>query len=365
MNATRTILQARFREHLSQLSAAGRLRTLRAPVGRDFSSNDVLGFGAENPSIAATGSRLLRGHREAWDSLEHTLAGWHRAQAALVFTSGCAANEGLLSTLVAPSDYVLSDALNHASLIDGLRLARAERFIYRHCDLLHLAEGLAAAKGRATFIVTESLFGMDGDIAPLADLVELAEAYGAVVIVDEAHATGIFGPQGSGLVDALGLREEVLATIHTGGKALGVPGAYVATSELVRDVLVNRCRSFIYTTALPPIAAQWWQTSVRRVREEPLARERVQTLARDFRALLTERAVPHIGESYIVGIPLGADARAVAVAEELQREGFDVRAIRPPTVPEGTARLRISVHADHTPALLDDLASALARALRS
>jgi len=364
VNNTLDALTTRWRSQLAALSAAGRLRTLRPPAGHDFSSNDVLGFGAEDPQLAATGSRLLRGHREAWDRLEDTLASWHRTQAALVFNSGYAANEGVLSTLIAPGDYVLSDALNHASIIDGLRLSRADRFVYRHGDLLHLAEGLAQAQGRAAFIVTESLFGMDGDIAHLADIAELAEAFGAVVIVDEAHATGVFGPQGSGLVDALGLRDEVLATVHTGGKALGVPGAYVACSELVRDVLVNRCRSLIYTTALPPITAEWWQTSVRRVREDPIARERVQTLARDFRTWLTQREVPHFGESYIVGIPLGDDARAVAVAERLQGEGFDIRAIRPPTVPEGTARLRISVHANHTPDLLERLASALAKALK-
>lgn len=364
MSTTRFLLETRWREQLSELAVAARLRSLRPPAGHDFSSNDVLGFGAEAPGVAATGSRLLRGHREAWDTLEQTLAGWHRSEAALIFNSGYAANEGLLSTLIAPGDFVLSDALNHASIIDGLRLCRAQRFIYRHCDLLHLAEGLALAKGRATFIVTESLFGMEGDIAPLADIVALADAFGAVVIVDEAHATGVFGPQGSGLVDALALRDDILATIHTGGKALGVPGAYVASSELVREVLVNRCRSLIYTTALPPIAAEWWKASVRRVREEPQAREHVQTLARDFRAMLTLRAVPHFGESYIIAIPLGEDTRAVAVAERLQNEGYDIRAIRPPTVPEGTARLRISVHADHTPKLLDSLASALAQALK-
>jgi 8-amino-7-oxononanoate synthase len=362
MSPTREQLEQRWREQLADLAARGRLRSLCAPSGHDFSSNDVLGLG-DSP-IAATGSRLLRGHRQAWDALEHTLAEWHGAEAALVFGSGYAANEGVLSTLIEPGDFVLSDALNHASIIDGLRLARAERFIYRHGDLAHVREGLELARGRACFIVTESLFGMDGDIAPLAELVALARAHGALVVVDEAHATGVFGAQGSGLVDAHRLRSEILASVHTGGKALGVPGAYVAGSTLLRDVLVNRCRSLIYTTALPPIAAEWWQASVKRVREDPAARERVQMLARDFRGALDAHAVPHFGESYIVGIPLGSDERAVRVAAQLQREGYDIRAIRPPTVPEGTSRLRVSVHADHTPELLSALATSLAIAIR-
>src|SRR5262249_48339200 len=199
---------------------------------------------------------LLRGHHPIWDEVETMLALWHGVEAALIFTSGYSANEAVLSTLIEPHDFVASDALNHASLIDGLRLSRAEKFIYRHADVDHLARGLGAAArtrtpGRQLFIVTESLFGMEGDDAPLREIVEVAERYDAQVIVDEAHATGCCGPRGRGRVD-LELRRRVCATVHTGGKALGVPGAYVAASAVLKEVLINRARQFIFTTALPP-----------------------------------------------------------------------------------------------------------------
>src|SRR5438132_12246963 len=218
-------------------------------------------------------SRLLRGHQAIWEEVETALARWHGAEATLMMTSGYAANEGLLSTLLEPRDWVASDALNHASIIDGLRLSRAERFIYRHLDLDHLEAGLrAVARTRSVqrhlFVVTESLFGMDGDLAPLESLVLLAERYGASVIVDEAHSTGCFGPTGSGCVDAAGLRERVLATVHTGGKALAVAGAYLCGSALLRELLINRCRHFIFTTALPPIMAAGWPDALRRVRPD-------------------------------------------------------------------------------------------------
>src|SRR5262249_37524850 len=221
-------------------------------------SNDYLGYGAARASSAGPGlprsgmgSRLLRGHHPIWEEVEAALAGWHGAEAALMMTSGYAANEGLLATVIEPHDWVASDQLNHASIIDGLRLAGAERFVFRHQDLDHLEAGLrAASRGgtgqRERFVVTESLFGMDGGMTPLGPLVQLAERHGAHVIVDEAHSTGCFGPAGSGCVDAAGLRGRVLATVHTGGKALGVCGAYVCGSARLRELLINRCRHFIF-----------------------------------------------------------------------------------------------------------------------
>jgi len=188
---------------------------------------------------------------------------------------------------------------------------------------------------------------MDGDRAPLRELVELTERYGAHLIVDEAHTTGCFGPGGSGCVDEAGLRDWVLATVHTGGKALGVFGAYICGSAQLKELLVNRCRHLIFTTALPPVASLWWLEAIKRVREDAAGRRKLLSNANRFRALLAEQGISATGTEYVVPIIIGDDTRAVEVANHLQERGYDVRAIRPPSVPQDTARLRISIHADH------------------
>jgi len=364
-------LTSRWQTLLDELRAPGRQRRLAPPAGIDFSSNDYLGYGqhvhAEAASLSRSGtaSRLLRGHQPIWDEVEAALARWHGAEAALVMSSGYVANEGLLSTVIDAGDWVASDQANHASIIDGLRLAKAERFVYRHNEMSHLEDGLRKAHekrgaARELFIVTESLFGMEGDVAPLSDIFVLAERYHAHVIVDEAHATGCFGAAGSGLVDQLGLRQRVLATVHTGGKALAVPGAYVAGSKLLREYLVNRCRHLIYTTALAPQIAAWWLETVDRVQADESARVRLHANAQAFRAALMQAKLTPGGMHYLVPITIGDDARAVAAADRLQALGYDIRAIRPPTVPPSTARLRISIHADHTPKILSAVAAAVA-----
>lgn len=360
-------LEDRWAAQLAALQRQHRYRTLGLPRGLDFASNDYLGYGQRLRGSAGErrsgqASRLLRGHAAAWDEVETTLAAWHGAEAALVFTSGYAANEGLLSTVIEREDWVASDALNHASLIDGLRLSRAERVIFRHNDLDHLETLLRAAPTRPgcqRFIVTESLFGMDGDLAPLQELVPLAERYGAAVIVDEAHATGCFHSNGSGLVDAAGLRSRVLATIHTGGKALGVAGGYVCGSRRLRDILINRCRHFIFTTALPEAIAHWWLDMLAELPGDRDRRETLHARAACFRQDLRQRGIPLLGSTYIVPVLLGDDCRALHVAQQLQTHGFDVRAIRPPSVPVGSARLRISIHADHERAVIQALAMTL------
>jgi 7-keto-8-aminopelargonate synthetase-like enzyme len=300
--------------------------------------------------------------------VETALARWHRAEAVLMLTSGYAANEGLVSTVIEPHDWVASDALNHASIIDGLRLAQAERFIYRHLDLDHLETGLRMAsrtrtEGRQLFVVTESLFGMDGDRAPLEQLVPLAERYGASVIVDEAHSTGCFGPAGSGCVDAAGLRSRVLATMHTGGKALGVAGAYVCGSALLKELLINRCRHFIFTTALPPTIGAWWLDALTRVRNDDAGRAALHEAAATFRTRLAGHGISALGSHYIVPVVLGQDGTAVQAASRLHAAGWDIRAIRPPSVPAGSARLRISLHADHGQGTLVAAADAVAAML--
>jgi 8-amino-7-oxononanoate synthase len=367
-------LAARWSLVLDQLRAAGRHRELRVPEGVDFASNDYLGYGsgirAPLPAVAALprsgmASRLLRGHHPIWDEVETELALWHGAEAALMFTSGYGANLGLLSTVIEPGDWIASDALNHASIIDGLRLCRAERFVYRHLDLDHLEAGLRAAARthtgrRQLFVVTESLFGMDGDRAPLERLVPLAERYEAAVIVDEAHSTGCFGQAGSGCVDEAGLRARVLATVHTGGKALGVAGAYVCGPALLKELLINRCRHFIFTTALPPAIGAWWLEALIRVRTDHAGRAALHEATATFRKQLSSHGVPARGDDYIIPIVLGADRHALQAANSLRAAGWDIRAIRPPSVPSGSARLRISIHADHTHEMLVAAAAAVA-----
>jgi 8-amino-7-oxononanoate synthase len=385
-------LAERWSVVLDELRGQCRYRSLRPPAGVDFTSNDYLGYassalraahdvsGMDSPlsSCAAletqlprTGasSRLLRGHHAVWDEVESALADWHRAEAVLMMSSGYTANEGLLSTVIEPGDWVATDELVHASIIDGVRLARPRKFRFRHNDLDHLEDGLRQASRERErpelFVVTESLFSMDGDAAPLAEFVGLAERYNAHVIVDEAHSTGCFGPTGSGCVDAAGLRDRVLATVHTGGKALGVMGAYICGSRLLRDYLVNRCRHLIYTTALPPVVGAWWLEMLDRVKADDDGRRRLLANADRFRIVTADRGVSAAGTAYVVPVVLGDDDRAVRVAIRLQEQGFDVRAIRPPSVPPGTARIRISIHADHEPAVLDRLAAAVAEAVQS
>jgi 8-amino-7-oxononanoate synthase len=366
-------LEARWQSHLDTLHQQGRYRVLQHGAGIDFTSNDYLGYASDfntnQPPLprSGTASRLLRGHHPVWDEVESLLASWHQAETALVMTSGYVANLGLLATAIAPNDWVASDACNHASIVDGLRLARAERFVYRHQDLEHLEQGLRAASARRPpqrelFVVTESLFSMEGDATPLAELVRIAQRHGAHVIVDEAHATGCFGATGSGRVDALGLRPNVLATMHTGGKALAVAGAYVCGSAMLKQLLVNGCRPFLFSTALPPALGAWWLDVLAKIPGGQQRRQQLHANARLFREELKQHRVPTRGDNFIVPIVLGDTLGTVHAATRLQRLGFDIRAIRPPTVPEGASRLRIAIHADHDAGTLRAAATAVAEA---
>lgn len=369
----RMSLDNRWTNLLDQLREGGRYRRLEAPRGIDLSSNDYLGHGRESPpssKLAGSGmaSRLVSGHQVIWAAVESELARWHGCEAALIFPSGYVANEGLLATILEPEDFLASDELNHASIVDGARLSRAEKFIFRHNDLDHLEQGLRGAarhrrSERQLFVVTESLFGMDGDLTPLVEIVELCQRYEAHLLVDEAHATGCFGPEGAGRVAEARLRPGVLATVHTGGKALGVPGAYVCGSAMLRDLLINRCRHFIFTTALPAALGDWWLNAIRRSRANDHGRRQLHQRAGHFRAELARHGVAALGSEYIVPVIVGADAEATAAADRLQALGFDIRAIRPPSVPVGTARLRVSIHADHELPMLTAVADAISHVL--
>lgn len=366
----------RWTTTLDQLREQGRYRRFALPKGIDFTSNDYLGYGSTRGPIfpetqlprTGMASRLLRGHHAVWDDVEASLAAWHGAETVLMMTSGYAANEGLISTLIEPGDWVAGDELNHACIVDGLRLARCRRFAFKHNDLNHLEEGLRAEaarndEGRLRFVITESVFSMDGDRSDLVGIAALAERYGAYLIVDEAHSTGCFNANGSGYVDACGVRAKVLASMHTGGKALGVPGAYIAGSQLLKEYLINRCRHLIFTTALPAATGVWWQTMLPHVQADQVGRQQLHESASFFRGRLHELGVATLGDSYVVPVVIGDDAPAVAAANRLQAAGFDVRAIRPPSVPLGTARLRISIHANHPRDVLTQLASAVADAV--
>ena len=356
MTAAR-ILEDRLRGRLERLRNKDRFRKLISRSGIDLSSNDYLGM-ASHPRVkeamiraldddipsGSTGSRLLRGNAPEHEILEKQLALLEHRQAALIFNSGYDANVGVLSTLCGASDFIFSDAYIHASAIDGIRASGATRHIFDHNDMDHLESLLKQhSGGRSRFIVVESVYSMDGDLAPLHKLTELAKQYGALLIVDEAHATGVFGPDGAGLCARDGI--EPFLSIHTCGKAWGSFGAFVACSEIVRDFLVNQCRRFIFTTALPPLLPIQWQTALEIIRNESWRSERALSLAARFRQEMKGIADTGQSKSQIVPLICGSDAAALKAAEHCQQAGFDIRAIRPPTVPVGTARLRIAFNA--------------------
>lgn len=401
-------LELALERELKQLEAQTRLRRLRAPLGEDFCSNDYLGL-ARHPQVrdalakalaagidlGSTGSRLVRGDHPAFTELEEKFAAFRGTEAALYFSSGFAANTAVLSTLIGRNDVVFSDELNHASLIDGLRLAGAQRVLVPHLDVEALEQAMQQHKAAGRrFLVVESVYSMEGDRAPLQSLVDLCRREQVELIVDEAHATGLFGPNGEGLLAEKGLGKAALVSIHPCGKALGAAGALVACSSVVREYLVNRARPFIYSTAPSPLAAVQLSAALDIVRSEPQRREQVFTLARSLRSMLQQAglavgtprtAKPAVSKDGflplmkvgcssvettcdarvpIIPVRLGRDEVAVAVAQELEAEGFDVRAIRPPTVPEGTARLRVTVHAGQTQPQIDRFAATLVAAVK-
>ena len=360
---------------LRALQARSQHRTLAALPGVNLSSNDYLGLAehpglhaavlqavAESRRVGGTGSRLLSGHSAAWEEIEEEFARFAGTEAALYFGSGYAANLGLLGALLGKDDIAFSDAANHASLIDGLRLAGARKVVYPHLDLNALESALrehAAARGRKV-IVTESVFSMDGDCAPIAELLELAERYGAGLVVDEAHATAVHGPSGRGLVAAAGAEEHAWAVLHMCGKALASAGAFVCGSELLKQTLVNRARTLIFSTAMPPYLAGQIRAALRLARAMDAERAALLEGARRFAAELRAAGWDTAGcASQIIPVLLGGNAEALAAAAHLQAAGFAVRPIRPPTVPEGTARLRLSLTSAISPETLRQLGEAL------
>jgi 8-amino-7-oxononanoate synthase len=367
--------EERIRRRIVELESAGLRRTLQPPSGIDLSSNDYLGLSSHpllkqrmaaavlEEGCGSTASRLLRGERSSLSAVERRFAAFKDREASLYFGSGYTANLSVLTTFVERHDMVFTDAYNHASIVDGIRLSRAQRVKFPHCDVNDLARRLhAAPQGTQKFLVTESLFSMDGDFAPLADYAELCRATQTVLIVDEAHAVGVYGKRGSGWIEHTGTGGEVFLSVDTAGKALGVAGAFVCGPTWAIEYVIQRARPFMFSTAPPPALSAALDASLDMIANEPDRRHRVQDLSGTLRAMLTERSI-NIGrsESQIVPIILGENGRAKAVSAELQQEGFDVRAIRPPAVPPGTARLRVSVNAQLDSATLERFATAVQR----
>jgi 8-amino-7-oxononanoate synthase len=368
-------VRRRIEAELASLAALDQLRTLGTISGVNLCSNDYLGLAtdprlpdavasalAEGLPVCSTGSRLLSGNAEIWDELESEIAQFMQSESALYFNSGYSANVGLLSALIQHGDIVFSDSANHASIIDGLRLAGGRKVIYPHLDMDSLERELQKNSAASTqrFIVSESIFSMDGDRAPISDLVALAEKYGAELIVDEAHATGVAGPQGRGLVAASGLADRVLLTVHPCGKALASMGCFVCCSEKLKQYLVNRARTFIFSTALPPYMAAQVRAAIRIAAAADRERSDLAAFATFLRHKLRDAGFDiGYGDTHIVPVFLGQNERAVRFAALLNEAGFGVRPIRPPSVPAGTSRLRLSLNAKLTAALLASFADAL------
>ncbi|MDX6641759.1 MAG: 8-amino-7-oxononanoate synthase [Solirubrobacteraceae bacterium] len=313
--------------------------------------------------VGSGSSRLVSGTMTIHRRLEDRLAAFERTEAALLFGSGYLANLGVVSALAGAGEVVLSDELNHASIVDGCRLSRAETVVYDHCDLDHLEHELREAEGRASVIVTDSVFSMDGDVAPLAGIVELARRYDCRVVVDEAHGTGCLGPGGRGAVAEAGLEGEVDVVVGTLGKALGSYGAYAACSAEMAQFLINAARSLIFSTAPPPPAVAGALAALELLIEQPRRVEKLQQNADVLRDELAREGFEVAGSTtQIVPLIVGDAGQAMAICEAGLERGVFAQAIRPPTVRAGTSRLRLAVMASHSKTELRDAARALGRA---
>jgi len=377
-----------IRDRLAELEELGLYRHMRLVSGPQgprvildgrpvvlLCSNNYLGL-ADHPrvreaaadaamrwGVGAGASRLVSGTMTVHRRLEERLAEFEGSEAALLFGSGYLANVGVVSALARRGEVVLSDALNHASIVDGCRLAGAETFVYRHNDVDHLAHGLREAEGRGALIVTDGVFSMDGDVAPLEEIVELARRHDARVVVDEAHGTGVLGPGGRGAVAEAGLEGEVDVVVGTLGKALGSYGAYACCDAEVARYLVNTSRPLIFSTAPPPPAVAGALAALELLCEQPRRIDKLHANADALRsALAREGWDVSGGATQIIPLVVGEAHQAVRMCEEALARGVFAQAIRPPTVPEGTSRLRLAVMASHTESELRDAARALGEA---
>jgi glycine C-acetyltransferase/8-amino-7-oxononanoate synthase len=377
-------------ERLDELRERGlhrRLRLIEGPQGPSVTlngrpvlllcSNNYLGLAdrtevREAAAAAALrwgagsgASRLISGNMEPHRELERRLAAFKGYGSSLLFGSGYLANTGVIAALAGHGEVVFSDELNHASIVDGCRLSRAETFVYRHGDVEHLAWGLEQAGGRGSLIVTDGVFSMDGDLAPLPELLELARRHGARLMVDEAHATGAVGPGGRGSVSAAGLSGEVDVVVGTLGKALGSYGAYACACAETIELLVNTARPFIFSTAPPPSAAGAALAALSILEAEPELVERLQANAESLRtALAAEGLGVGLSATQVVPIEIGPAEATMELCERSMRRGVFAQGIRPPTVPEGSSRLRFTAMATHEPGELAGAAREVGAAAR-
>lgn len=365
---------------LEALARRGRRRSLTAFSGLDFSSNDYLGLAnsrelrdaarsaiERDVPVGSGGSRLLRGNHREHEALEAEAAAFFGAESALFFGGGFIANLALFSTLPQRGDLVVHDALIHASVHDGMRMGKAERAEARHNDPQAFEDAIAdwrAAGGTGTpWIAVESLYSMDGDRAPLDALLEVARRHDGVLVIDEAHATGALGPMGRGLGAHLEGQGDVIA-LHTCGKALGAMGALLTGPQVLCDFLVNRSRPFIYATAPSPLSAAVVRAALLICRFDNARREKLASLVAFTGTQLSENCGLNATGTHIQPVVVGTDERATRVAAAMQARGFDIRAVRPPTVPEGTARLRLSLTLNVDETQVASMAAALAEELK-
>ena len=374
---------------IDALKAKGRYRFLRrisspqeavvvvdGKTLRNFSSNNYLGL-ANHPAVVAAlceyanrygvgagASRLISGHMDAHAELEEAVARFKGAEACLTFSAGYMANLGILQTLGGPDATIFSDEWNHASIVDGCRLSRSPVEVYRHADVSHLEELLRASRARRKIVVTDGVFSMDGDIAPLPAIVEAKERHGAILVVDDAHATGVLPPCGRGTADFFGLSGRVDIRMGTFSKALGTYGAYLCATRRMVEYFINRCRPFIFNTGLPPALAGATLAALRLVEDSPEILSALRRNGAIFREEMAARGRRVFSETAIFPILVGGDADTMAVSQALFDRGFFIHGIRPPTVPEGTGRLRLTLMATHTPEMVREAAERIDEALR-
>ena len=369
----------RHAQALAALADRGRLRSLAPRVGHDFASNDYLGLAGSDVlrdaaraaldrgvAVGAGGSRLLRGNDAEHQALEAMAARHFGTERALFMGGGFSANQAIFASLPMPDDLVLYDALIHASAHDGMRLGRAETLSFAHNDVADAGAQIAAWRARGgagrVWLAIESLYSMGGDFSPIADFAKLATAHDAVLVVDEAHATGVYGSTGRGLTEGMDHVPNLL-TLHTCGKSLGVSGALICGPAVLIDTLINKARGFIYATAPSPLNAALVMAALQHLEANPKRRHAALALIDHAHQQAAQHGFTGF-QSQIMPVLLGSDARVLQVASALQLRGYDIRGIRPPTVPRGTARLRISitlnVTVDVVSLMLKDLAEVAA-----
>jgi len=372
-------------EEIRELGLYRKLRLISGPQGPRvlldgrpvllLCSNNYLGL-ADHPrvreaaadaamryGVGAGASRLVSGNMTIHRRLEEQLAEFKGTPGCVLFGSGYLANTGVVSALAREGDVVLSDALNHASIVDGCRLARAQTFVYEHCDLEHLEWGLREADGRGSLIVTDGVFSMDGDVAPLAEIVDMAQRYDARVMVDDAHGVGAMGPGGRGSVAAAGVEDEVDVVVGTLGKSLGSYGAYACCDRTMAKYLVNTARSLIFSTALPPPAVAGAMAALELLVDQPHRVDKLQRNARLLADALADEGIETGSDTQILPVVVGSADAAVAASERLLERGIFAQAIRPPTVADGTSRLRLAVMSSHSASELRPAAREIARAV--